>query len=102
MFSRFTEKQYSQLCWLKRKLKFHHNYVGTEHLLLGLIGEQDNVVTKVIKEMGVTPEQIRSALEDRIEYGGLRLNRQIYRLLSKRNKCYLLLGIKPENLVIIM
>ena len=51
--------------------RFHHNYVGTEHLLLGLIGKQDNVVTKVIKEMGVTPEQIRSALEDRIEYGGL-------------------------------
>lgn len=51
--------------------RFHHSYVGTEHLLLGIIGEGDNIVIKTLKEMGFTPDQIRNAIEGRLEYGGL-------------------------------
>ena len=51
--------------------KFHHSYVGTEHILLGIIGEGDNVVVKVLAEMGFSSEQIRNAVEERLEYGGL-------------------------------
>ena len=51
--------------------KFHHSYVGTEHILLGIIGEGDNVVIKVLSDLGFTSEQIRNAVEERLEFGGL-------------------------------
>ncbi len=51
--------------------KFHHSYVGTEHILLGMIGEGDNVVVRVLSDLGFTAEQVRSAVEERLEFGGL-------------------------------
>ena len=51
--------------------KFHHSYVGTEHILLGIIGEGDNVVIKVLSDLGFTAEHIRNAVEERLEFGGL-------------------------------
>ena len=39
-----------------------HNHVGTEHLLLGLLHEPDNLATRVIEAQGVPPERIRAAV----------------------------------------
>ena len=36
-----------------------HHYIGTEHLLLGLIRSTDGIATEVLRKLGVTPEQIR-------------------------------------------
>ena len=36
-----------------------HHYIGTEHLLLGLIRSTDGMATDVLRKLGVTPEQIR-------------------------------------------
>lgn len=51
--------------------KFHHSYVGTEHILLGIIGEGDNVVIKTLADLGFNPDQIKTAIEERLEFGGL-------------------------------
>lgn len=72
MFSRFTEKAIQAIMLAQEEAKkFHHSYVGTEHILLGILGEGDNVVIKTFQELGVTPDQIKSAIEERLEYGGL-------------------------------
>lgn len=72
MFSRFTEKAIQAIMLAQEEAKrFHHSYVGTEHILLGIIGEGDNIVVKSLQELGFTSEQIKTAIEDRLEYGGL-------------------------------
>lgn len=38
-----------------------HHYIGTEHLLLGLVRQSDGVVIEVLKRLGVSPEEIHSA-----------------------------------------
>ncbi|HVM07554.1 MAG TPA: Clp protease N-terminal domain-containing protein [Acidimicrobiales bacterium] len=38
---------------LSEALKMGHNYIGTEHLLLGLVGEKDGVAARVLKDLGV-------------------------------------------------
>jgi len=56
-----------------------HNYVGTEHLLLGLIGEGDSAAVQVLNGLGVDPETVRrevielllSELLDRIDISSL-------------------------------
>jgi len=42
---------------------FKHNYIGTEHLLLGLIREEESVAAKVLQSMGVELNKVRSAVE---------------------------------------
>ena len=40
--------------------ELNHNYIGTEHLLLGLIREEDGVAAQVLKELGVSLEEVRN------------------------------------------
>jgi WD40 repeat protein len=47
----------------KEARNFQHTYVGTEHLLLGLLDETEDGAVKLLNELGVEPEKLRSALE---------------------------------------
>ena len=47
----------------------HHEYVGTEHLLLGLLQEDDALVMDVLENLGVQPYEIQAGLELVIENG---------------------------------
>ncbi len=70
MFSRFTEKAIQAIMLAQEEAKkFHHNYVGTEHILLGILNEGDNVVIKALQEMGFNAEQIKIAIEEHLEFG---------------------------------
>jgi ATP-dependent Clp protease ATP-binding subunit ClpC len=72
MFSRFTEKAIQAIMLAQEEAKrFHHSYVGTEHILLGIIGEGDNVVVKVLHDLGFSSEQLKGSIEERLEYGTL-------------------------------
>ena len=72
MFSRFTEKAIQAIMMAQEEAKkFHHSYVGTEHIILGIIGEGDNVVVKSFLELGFKPDQICDAIEERLEYGSV-------------------------------
>ena len=59
--------------------RFNHNYIGTEHLLLGLVREGDGVAAKVLSNLGVELNKVRSAVEfiigrgDRIVLGDIGL-----------------------------
>jgi ATP-dependent Clp protease ATP-binding subunit ClpC len=41
----------------------HHNYIGTEHLLLGLIREEGGVAGKVLRELGLDPARVKEVVE---------------------------------------
>jgi len=70
MFSRFTEKAIQAIMLAQEEAKkLQHSYVGTEHILLGILGEGDNVVVKVLSEMGFSSDHIRMAIEDRLDNG---------------------------------
>ena len=49
--------------------RFQHNYIGTEHLLLGLVREGEGVAAKVLEDLGVELIQVRSAVESVIGRG---------------------------------
>lgn len=44
-------------------LRFHHNFVGTEHVLLGLLGTENSPVPGVLGKMGVSCETVRAEIE---------------------------------------
>ena len=43
--------------------RMHHNYIGTEHLLLGLIREEGGVAGRVLRELGLDPTRVKEMVE---------------------------------------
>ena len=53
---RFTKRARRVLTLAQEEaLRLNHNYIGTEHLLLGLVREENGVAVKVLRELGVEP-----------------------------------------------
>ncbi|MDI1463658.1 Clp protease N-terminal domain-containing protein [Catellatospora sp. KI3] len=55
---------------LREALRLHHNYIGTEHLLLGIIREQQGLAAKVITDAGVDLRELRRSTEAAITASG--------------------------------
>ena len=69
-FDKFTERARKVLQLAQEEAqRFNHNYIGTEHLLLGLLREGEGVGAKVLTDMGVELGKVRSAVEFVIERG---------------------------------
>src|ERR671938_1739478 len=63
-FDKFTERARKVLSLAQEEAqRFQHNYIGTEHLLLGLVREGEGVAAKVLANMGVELNKVRSAVE---------------------------------------
>ena len=63
-FDKFTERARRVLTLAQEEAqRFNHNYIGTEHLLLGLVREGDGVAAKVLGNLGVELNKVRSADE---------------------------------------
>ncbi|MFL5657966.1 MAG: Clp protease N-terminal domain-containing protein [Ktedonobacteraceae bacterium] len=50
-------------------LSFNHQYIGTEHLLLGLLCEQDGLAALALEQLGVALDPVRAAVEKKIGRG---------------------------------
>jgi ATP-dependent Clp protease ATP-binding subunit ClpC len=69
-FDKFTERARKALHLAQEEAqRLQHNYIGTEHLLLGLIHEGDGVAAKVLSSLGVELDQARSSVESIIGRG---------------------------------
>ena len=63
-FEKFSERARRVLSLAQEEAtKFNHDYIGTEHILLGLIRESEGVAAKVLNNLKVDMEKIKSALE---------------------------------------
>ena len=70
MFERFTEKAIKVIMLAQEEARrLGHNFVGTEQILLGLIGEGTGIAAKVLKSMGVNLKDARSEVEKIIGRG---------------------------------
>src|SRR5947208_8906320 len=79
-FDKFTERARKVLSLSQEEAqRFQHNYIGTEHLLLGLVREGEGVAAKVLTKLGVELREVRNAVEfiigrgDRIVLGEIGL-----------------------------
>jgi len=66
----FTPRAQQVLALARKEAdRFHHNYVGTEHLLLGLINLGQGVAVNVLQKMGLDLETVRMAVEKQVGKG---------------------------------
>lgn len=60
MYERFTDRARKVMRLANQEARrFNHKYLGTEHILLGLVGEGSGVAANVLKNFGVDPREIR-------------------------------------------
>ncbi|MBI3314795.1 MAG: ATP-dependent Clp protease ATP-binding subunit [Candidatus Omnitrophica bacterium] len=70
MFNRFTERARKVIVFAKEEARrFNHDYIGTEHLLLGLIREGEGVAAAVLQKLGLDLETIRLEVEKLVQAG---------------------------------
>ena len=63
-FERFTERAKKVLALAQEEAeRSHHSYIGTEHVLLGLLREGDGIAGKVLNNLGVEIEKVRQTVE---------------------------------------
>ncbi len=71
MFERFTDKGRKIIILAREEAERHQNdYLGTEHIVLGVLREGDGIALAVLKKMGLAPEQVRLEIERNLPGGG--------------------------------
>jgi len=74
-FGRFTEKAQKALIYAQEEARaLGHNYVGTEHMLLGLLREEDGIAAKVLKNMGADIDSVREEVVNLVGKGNFNFN----------------------------
>ncbi len=70
MFDRFTERARKVMTYARQEaIRFNHDYVGTEHILLGLVKEGSGVAANVLENLGVDLEKVRLEVEKLVRTG---------------------------------
>ncbi|HZK32588.1 MAG TPA: ATP-dependent Clp protease ATP-binding subunit [Corynebacterium sp.] len=70
MFERFTDRARRVIVLAQEEARaLNHNYIGTEHILLGLIHEGEGVAAKALESMGINLEDVRREVEEIIGRG---------------------------------
>ncbi len=70
MFDRFTDRARKVMALARKEAqRFNHDFIGTEHILLGLIQEGSGVAANVLKNLGVEINRIRSEIEKNVQSG---------------------------------
>jgi Clp amino terminal domain, pathogenicity island component/UvrB/uvrC motif len=70
MFERFTDRARQVIVLAEDEARMlNHNYIGTEHILLGLIHEGEGVAAKALESLGISLEAVRQRVEEIIGQG---------------------------------
>ncbi|HIW95831.1 MAG TPA: NDP-hexose 4-ketoreductase, partial [Candidatus Corynebacterium gallistercoris] len=71
MFERFTDRARRVVVLAQEEARaLNHNYIGTEHILLGLIQEGEGVAAKALESMGISLDAVRTEVKEIIGSGG--------------------------------
>jgi ATP-dependent Clp protease ATP-binding subunit ClpC len=70
MFERFTDRARKSVVWAQEEARgLQHNYIGTEHLLLGLMREGEGVAAQALTSLGLALTGVRDAVTGRVGLG---------------------------------
>jgi hypothetical protein len=70
MFERFTKPARRAVVLAQEEARsLHHNYIGTEHILLGLIHEEDGVAARALASLDVSPGEVRARVDAIVGHG---------------------------------
>jgi hypothetical protein len=70
VFKRFTERARHVVVFAQEEARaFKHNYIGTEHILLGLLREEEGMAARVLASLEITTDTVRNRIGEIVGYG---------------------------------
>lgn len=70
VFDRFTERAQKVMVFAQEEaLRLNHGYIGTEHILMGLLREGEGIAAQVLKNKGISLEAVRNHIEELVGRG---------------------------------
>jgi ATP-dependent Clp protease ATP-binding subunit ClpC len=98
MFQRFTDRARRVVVLAQHEARtLDHGYIGTEHLLLGLIDEGQGVAANALTSMGISLDQMRRAVQDTIGRGTEPLSESGHIPFTPRAKKVLELSLRESQ-----
>ena len=81
MFEKFTERGRKVIIYAREEAEKRQNdYLGTEHLLLALLREEEGISAAIIKKMGISIEEVRMEVERKLPTAQMCLHSATYHL----------------------
>src|SRR6184192_2325771 len=75
MYERFTDRARKVMQLANREAQsFNHEYIGTEHILLGLVDEGEGVAASILKNLGLDTQRVRCEVEKIVQKGKWKLD----------------------------
>ncbi|OPJ61043.1 ATP-dependent Clp protease ATP-binding subunit [Clostridium oryzae] len=99
MFSRFSERSQKVLIYAQEEAKsFRHGYVGTEHILLGLLREEEGIGRKLLEKMNVNLENVKNMVNQFEGQGDLEFYKNEVPLTPRTKRLLDLSLVEARNL----
>ncbi len=99
MFGRFTERAQKVLHYAQQEAQeFKHGYIGTEHILLGIIKETEGPGNKLLNEMNITEKNVKSLIEEYEGKGELELSKNEIPLTPRTKRLLELSSLEARKL----
>lgn len=99
MFGRFTERAQKVLLYAQQEAQiFKHGYVGTEHILLGILKEEEGISKKVLEDMNITEDKIKNLINEYEGKGEISLYKNEIPLTPRTKRLLELSWIEARNL----
>ena len=102
MFERFTERARQVVVLAQDEARaLKHNYIGTEHILLGLLREEEGLAARVLESLDITVEEVRAQVArivgqgDEVTSGQIPFTPRAKKVLGWEPKVSLADGLKP-------
>src|ERR1035437_7674383 len=97
-FERFTERAKKVLTLAQQEAeRYHHSYIGTEHLLLGLLHQEEGVAAKVLNSLGVEIGGGRSTIESVLRRNERVVLQQIIQQIIPTSRVKLVIEVSFEE-----
>ena len=89
MFKRFTERARRVIILAREEAeRHHHEYLGTEHILLGMLKDGGGIAITVLQKAGLSIDQIRMEIERHLPRNANASSWEKSRLRPKQRKCW--------------
>ncbi|WP_139905896.1 ATP-dependent Clp protease ATP-binding subunit [Clostridium thermarum] len=99
MFGRFSERSQKVIIYAQEEAReFKHGYVGTEHILLGILKEDDGIAKKILNDMGVTIDSVKKLINEFEGQGDMEFFKNEIPLTPRTKRLLELSHIEARNL----
>ncbi|WP_061995570.1 ATP-dependent Clp protease ATP-binding subunit [Clostridium sp. ATCC 25772] len=99
MFNRFTERARNVLMYANDESReFKHGYVGTEHILLAILKEDDGISKNILNDFNVNYDNVKSLIETYVGYGNIEMSENEIALTPRTKRLFEISLVEARSL----